>query len=533
MAERRNYLKSLTGKTREELFTRKRRPYKESLDDIWKLSKTRRGLRVLGIGNESVRLTEEEREANFHILGAPGEGKSKFIEDSIRKDIDLGNGICLLDPSDGGRTCYDVLRYCASIGHKKVVLIDPSTLFHHKKIAVLSPLTSRYVKMSVDGVWETVNILFDAKGNETPRLKRNLSALLRVLAKGGFTIRESLYFSEYAKDKFKREEILKTVENKYPDDRDVRTLDNLFRSNHHFETYFYSTINRLDMFWEVPLSLMLGASEGIDFVKMISEGWTVLVNLFPGKFINQEEARLIGVLVISQIIQAADILFEAHPRGVKKRDFYLYMDEAARFATPQIDTVLSYKRKVGIHLILAHHYFNQFENRKVLNSIKQGARIKVMFNTPSYDDRLEMIKDLGYGGDIPPLLASYANQNLPKQYAIIKKNKESPVRIRIPDVPPVTVSDEQFETYLQEILSHKWYLTKEQVTEQISRRISYPNDRTIQKNTPGVKSRKTPDRKTDRPPNIPAGIRERQQQQSLPKSDEKPQDAGKRTPITF
>ncbi len=152
---------------------------------------------------------------------------------------------------------------------------------------------------------------------------------------------------------------------------------------------------------------------------MISEGWTVLVNLFPGKFINQEEARLIGVMVISQIIQAADTLFEVDPRGVKKRDFYLYMDEAARFATSQIDTVLSYKRKVGIHLILAHHYFNQFENRKVLNSIKQGARIKVMFNTPSYDDRLEMIKDLGYGGDIPPLLASYANQNLPKQYAII------------------------------------------------------------------------------------------------------------------
>ncbi len=60
-----------------------------------------------------------------------------------------------------------------------------------------------------------------------------------------------------------------------------------------------------------------------------------------------------------------------------------------------------------------------------MNAIKQGARIKIMFNTPSPDDRLEMVRDLGYGGDIPPMLASYANSDLPRQYAIVKKKQRT------------------------------------------------------------------------------------------------------------
>ena len=59
---------------------------------------------------------------------------------------------------------------------------------------------------------------------------------------------------------------------------------------------------------------------------------------------------------------------------------------------------------------------------------------------------VEMSKALGYGNNIPPMMASYANQNLPKQYAIIKKGKEEPVRVRIPDVPDITIRKELFDS---------------------------------------------------------------------------------------
>lgn len=487
---RRDYFKALTGKSYKDAFGRKRRPYGESLDLIWKRGKTKYDLRLLGTGEKEMWISEEERAANFHILGEPEQGKSKFLEYHIRRDIDMNNGLCLLDPSDAGDTCRKILSYCAQNGTKKVVYISPDTLARYDKIACLKPLQSKAVKQSVEGVMEALNILFNSKSTDTPRIRKNLSVLLRLLAKNDLTITESEIFADY--QDIRNLEFIK-------DDRDSRTLKTVFKSAYGWEQNFSSTINRLDAFWQEPLSLMCGADTGIDFTKMISEGWVILVNLYPTRNFTIENTQLLGVLIISQIIQAIDNLNSWGWKGVH----YLYIDEAGRFATPQIDTVLSYKRKSGLRLMLAHHYFDQFEDKKVMHSIKQGARIKVMFNTSSYQDRLEMVKDLGYGGDIPHVLATYANQNILKQYAIIKKNKETPVRVRVPDAPDIKISKDELDKYIEELLKQPWYLTKEQITEQINNRVTnYEPTRTPRPDS------KTPDPRTapHRQSNSKAGV---------------------------
>lgn len=123
---RRDYFKALTGKSYDDAVKRKRRPYGESLDLIWKRGKTKYDLRLLGTGEKEVWISEEERSANFHILGEPEQGKSKFLEYHIRKDIDMGNGLCLLDPSDKGDTCRKILAYCAQKGRDNNFTNNPS-----------------------------------------------------------------------------------------------------------------------------------------------------------------------------------------------------------------------------------------------------------------------------------------------------------------------------------------------------------------------------------------------------------------------
>lgn len=400
--------------------------------------------RTLGFSESGeVTVSEEERYLNFHVLGAPGEGKSKFLEYHIRRDIEMGNGLCLLDPSEGGDTAQNVLNYCARINYKKVILIDPSLVSQYKKIPCLAPLNQKAVKRSVEGVMEALEILFDAKATSTPRIKRYLSALLRILARQGLTLREARYFSDYYRDIEERKAILGS-------DRDSSAIRNLFRSEYKYDTFLSSSINRLDALWQEPLASILGNTEGINFMRAVGDGWVILVNLSP-YHLTEDEAELLGIIVISQIIQAVDSLANRNWKGV----FYLYIDEVGRFATPQIETLLSYKRKSGLRLYLAHHHFDQFENRrKVLSSIENNARIKLMFNTPNFEDRMRMIKALGYGGDIPHALAAYANQDLPKQSAVLKKNKEAPVRIRIPDVEDVP---EAPRAYIEEILSQPFY----------------------------------------------------------------------------
>src|SRR5436309_269475 len=91
------YLK--TGKKRSELV--KERPTAQDIVNR-RLSqiKSKYPLRDVGVGQERILLSEEERESHMHIIGTTGEGKSRFIEHLIRGDIQQGNGVCFLDPTD-------------------------------------------------------------------------------------------------------------------------------------------------------------------------------------------------------------------------------------------------------------------------------------------------------------------------------------------------------------------------------------------------------------------------------------------------
>jgi len=457
MKRRRDAFKILTGMDKKTAFHFPSR--EDSIDRLLKEAKSNYDLRLLGIGEKEVWISEEERSVNFHIIGAPGEGKSRFLEYNIRKDIDAGLGACLLDPSEGGDTVKHILSYCESIGFKKIILIDPNTISKYDKIPVINTLNRKDIKDSVAGVMETLSILFGVKTTDTPRIRRYLPALLRILTTANLSLTDSKYFASYNSFGY-REAIFEKI---YGDQKDVQTIKDAFKSEFVWQNYFSSTINRLDTLWEEPLSQIFGSTEGINFIEAVSQGWLILVNLSPYR-LNNEEARILGITVISQIIQAVNTLVNNNWKGV----YYLYMDEAGRFATPQIDEVLTYKRKSGLRLILAHHGFDQFEDHKVLSAILNGARIKIMFDTPNHDDRLKMMKALGYGGDLPPALAAFANQNIPKQYAVIRKAKETPVRIRLPEVSDTKPVSEAF---LQEILSQPFYKSKQQIKDESNARL--------------------------------------------------------------
>ena len=453
------YLK--TGMKRSDL--QKERPTaKDAIQRRLKQLKSKYPVRSIGRGTDGeLFLTEEERESHLHILGTTGEGKSRFIEHLIRGDIKQGNGVCFLDPSDRANTAYRILRYCASIGFDKVCLIDP----YRRPLACIQPFT-KYKASTVANIDSTIRTVFQTKDQaETTRLNRYLPALLRVLWEAKMTLHESLYFSNFENlyYKAKRTDILNRL---HPFDRDRITIEGVFKSYSRFETYFSSTVNRLDPFWDSTLSLMFGADKGIDFRKMITEGWVILVNLYSGLGFEPLQSRVLGTSIINEVIAALDSLWLNHWKGV----YYLYVDEAGRYANRNLAELLAHKRQSGLRVAIAHQYFKQFEDPYVLEAIKNLCKLKVMFNTPNHNDRLDMIKALGYGGDIPPLMASYANANLPKQYAVVAVSKQPPVRVKIPNVPDAIVSRAAEADFIQKCLSHEWNFTPKEIREQMNDR---------------------------------------------------------------
>src|SRR6201990_1783702 len=151
----------------------------------------------MGSGYKDVYMREEDRDGNFHILGTSGHGKSKYLEYHIRKDIDMGFGLCLIDPSDNAATYKAVLEYCAYRNHKKVCLIDPSTLYDYGKVACIQPLNPEYPVKSVQSAKDAINILFGSSIDNTPRIQDNLTSLFRLLTAQNMTLYESTYFTEY------------------------------------------------------------------------------------------------------------------------------------------------------------------------------------------------------------------------------------------------------------------------------------------------------------------------------------------------
>lgn len=467
--------------------------------------------RLLGYSDEGEQtISEEERYLNFHILGAPGTGKSKFLEYHIRKDIDMGNGLCLFDPSARGDTARNILNYCASIDYKKVILIDPTFIDKYKRIPCLAPLSRKNVKLSVEGVMESLNILFDAKSTATPRIRHYLKALLRILAMSDLTLADTKYFTKYEKYKNHREAIY-ALEKADPDD--VETIREIFATPHLFREYFSSSIHRIGDVLQEPLASIFDNTEGINFRDIIVDGWVVLVNLSLHR-LNRDESRLLGIIILSQIINTIDALVNNDWKGV----FYLYLDEAGFLATPQISETLLIKRKSGLRMYLAHQDYLQFKGKEeIASAIDGAARVKLMFNVANPDDRMRMIKNLGYGGSISPSMATYANSDIPKQNAVLKKNLESPVRIRIPDVEPVPEAPRE---YIEGILSQSFYKNVDEFR---------ARQRTIQNDTRSDAPRKVDDDNPSRPPFIPRGIAKKLQN-SPQQGEQKPANPPERKP---
>jgi hypothetical protein len=386
----------------------------------------------------------------MHIIGTTGEGKSKFLEYLIREDIDRGNGLCFLDPSENGDTVYKVLSYCEQKGHQKILLIDPHHRYRFNKIAPINPFT-RYREASVASVMDTIRVLFRQRdAAETPIIQRYLPAILHVLHNAGMTLYDALYFTDpiYVRQ---REQILDANDSL---DRQRLMLESVF-SNRTLFLEFQSTVRRLEPLFHPTLQLMFGSRRGINFPELIADGWVVLVNLYAGFGFEPIHTRLVGTAIINEIVTSLDRL---NANGWKGR-YYLYIDEAARYANRNLADLLSNKRKSGLSVILAHQYFSQFEESFVLDAILNACKIKIAFNIPSREDRDKIVR-MFYGGQLNDRDVSYSLSNLRKQHAVIKLPKQPPTIARIPDVKDLDrVSDE----YINFIYSNPVYLSSAEI----------------------------------------------------------------------
>lgn len=290
---------------------------------------------------EEIYLTQEDRVAHLHILGSPDQGKSKFLELLIRADINNGHGVCLLDPGDNGDTAKKILKYCASIGFEKVCYINPIDFFEFKRVPTFNPIKYEAPPaVSAGNLLDTIQVLWNTSDfSDTPDVLKFTTALLYTLHRAQGTLPDSKYLLnlEYPEQ---RNKLLKAA---------IPEHATQLRSNK-----LSSTLNRFNVYKDEHLSVMLGSTlPGIPFMKMITEGWVILVNLDPQSVwgVSQQEQRALGTLLINEITYAIHRLRENEWKGV----YYLYIDEVGDYATQKLAFILDKKRKTGAKSFCMEH----------------------------------------------------------------------------------------------------------------------------------------------------------------------------------
>jgi len=492
---------------------------------------------LIGHGSEKDEyITESERESHLHIIGAPGEGKSKFLEHLMRHDIDRlkkkdprACGFCFIDPSDQGNTAYKVLAYCAKVKFKKVLLIDPFRFRTHRKVVPLNPFNyhESQIDDSVAMMMDTFRVLFNVKDpGDTNIIETYLPALLSILHHGGFTIHDALYFTNY--DSFDyyrhREFILDKAYKITRAKKDVIDIESALKNEKRFEE-FRSTVRRLNpIFRSHTLDLMLSHKRGMDFTKLIADGWIILVNVSTDEGLDVLQARLLATVVINQIISGMERLRRGSLSGVKyNKPYYLYIDEAGEFATRKVARVLELKRQAGLRFTLAHQFPGQFEDKRVRQSVESMTKLKAAFYIADARERAEVIKLLNYGGEITDRQIIYALSDQKKQNMVWRANKAKPHIIQVPHTPD---AKSDIKTYLDTLLASPWYLTEEEILKDNAERFKGLPEQNTKSPQPAKKTQ----RKTTRKAAVPGRVQGRPKE-DLPPDNEAGRADEKRKPI--
>lgn len=290
----------------------------------------------------------------MHVIGAPGRGKSKFMEGLIRQDILNGEGLCLLDPH--GSLYADVVEWCAATGlldkRDNILLFDPAAEgwtfgFNPLNLGTSAPAQ---VADAIDAIVKSIAQIWGSEDlTSTPRLYRRLPAVLYAAWAHGMTLPEAV---DLCRKTPKQTHLTENVPDEHfrAEWRDFNALD-----LRHFVEMFESSHNRLTPFVKNPLlRLMCGQRSVIlDFKRVMDEGGVLLVNLGG---LSEDSKRLIGMLMLNDIYNKG-ILREPN----RSRPFHVYMDEAYYFVNDDLERIAVGLRKFGVWLTLAHHHLSQLE----------------------------------------------------------------------------------------------------------------------------------------------------------------------------
>lgn len=295
-------------------------------------------------------IKKEDKFRHMYIVGKTWTGKSTFIGNLIKSDMEAGNGLCLLDPH--GELVDIVLEHIPTNRINDVILFDVADSDFPIWFNLLQAETEEEKNLVASWVVSTFYRLF---GNSRwPRLEYILRNI--VLSLVDYPNATLMHILRILTDKNFREEVVANIKdtvvlkfrnNEFNKWNDKQREEAVGPITNKVGQFLSSKLVR-NIFWQPRTKLNLR--------KAMDEWKIILVNLSKWR-IWEDNANMIGSLLVTKF--QIDAMSRADMAAHLRRDFYLYIDEFQNFASSSFTTILSEARKYKLSLIVANQYTSQ------------------------------------------------------------------------------------------------------------------------------------------------------------------------------
>ncbi len=396
---------------------------------------------------EQVGVDREDRLTHFHVVGASGVGKSKFLEYLISQDLYWSfhgkGGFGLIDPH--GDLLHSFLIGLTALSHgiesawpeSNIVHIDPTD---RERTVCFNPLElSEGVEASQQArelVVAFKKIYGDAWGNRLEAMLRNA---LIVLIENNLALTE---LPLVLKNPAVRERLLRNVKNE--------TCHEYFEDEYNKWSertrleWMQSTTNKIDDFLSDTRMRQIFSStkSSFDLQQIMDNGMILLVNLSKGD-LGEDNSNLLGSLLLSKIQMTA-----MKRKGDSHLPFYLYIDEFQNFASDSFVQTLDEARKFKLSLTLAHQNLSQVPARLRASLLTCG--LQACFRVSRMDAEV-LAKEFFAGQFADPAKREKSIerlQSLPQRYCYVKNHATGGVvKILVPAGYTPQIHDTVNENY--------------------------------------------------------------------------------------
>lgn len=328
------------------------------------------------------------RSAHLHVVGRTRSGKSRFVADLIRQDIQAGHGLCLIDPHG---ELYDLtMGWLAEHPHMQrwmnpvhpVRFTDPKHTFKYNPLAIEHPDEAYSVASNVTNA---ITRIYGGKDStETPLTWFVLDVTCTILALRGLPLAAAKYFLQ--SDTFSRDlrdKISDGLPNEY-----YRQLGLEFSrmTPREFRETIGSTARRLHQFLKNPLvERIFSTTENTASLSRVMDEQQILLldTSDQGGLVDFDQLRTIGMLFVNNLFATAR---KRDPK-TKPTPFFLYIDEAQNYLSSDIEHILSQAAKRGLYLTLAHQYLGQLlaAGEEIYRGVMSGTLMKAVFGVTMDD----------------------------------------------------------------------------------------------------------------------------------------------------